>query len=114
MPPRDWRFRIQDILDSIEKIQTYTRGMDYDSFHSSSITIDAVIRNLEIIGEAASHIPKDAVQKAPSLPWKEMRGMRNLLAHQYFGANIKTIWDTVQHNLPPVVPLLRALLDEEM
>lgn len=110
MPPRDWKFRIEDILECIEKIETYTEGMDFNTFKQSNITIDAVLRNIEIIGEAANHIPDKIATWAPEIPWKRIRGMRNILAHQYFGANIDTVWITVTENIPPLVEPLKRLL----
>ena len=81
MPLRRWDIRIRDILAAIEKIQRYTENMDLRAFESDPKTIDAVVRNLEIIGEAARHVPDEIVNKYPEIPWREMRDMRNLLSH---------------------------------
>ncbi len=110
MPPRDWKLRIEDILDSIEKIARYTDGMALESFMKNDLVIDAVIRNLAVIGEAAGHVPNEICERYTALPWNEMRGMRNVLVHEYFGANLKTIWDTVRYDLPPIVKPLTDLL----
>jgi uncharacterized protein with HEPN domain len=81
MPPRRWDIRIRDMLAAIEKIYSYTTHYNYQTFEGDSKTIDAVVRNLEIIGEAARHVPDDIIEKYPGIPWREIRDMRNLLAH---------------------------------
>lgn len=111
MPPREWDFRVRDILESIAKIQRYTDGLDLKRFRDHEMALDAVIRNLEVIGEAAHQVPDEIKASAPDLPWKEMRAMRNLLAHEYFGADPKTVWETARHDLPPLIPRLRALIE---
>jgi|WetSurMetagenome_2_1015567.scaffolds.fasta_scaffold351296_2 uncharacterized protein with HEPN domain len=112
MPPRDWQMRVQDILVAIEKIQNYTRGMTAESFMADSKTVDAVIANITVIGEAASRVPSEAMQTHPAIPWKVMRDIRNVVVHEYFGLNARILWDTVQNDLPPLVPLLRRLLEK--
>lgn len=81
MPPRGWQMRVQDILDSIERIERYIAGMTFETFTASEITIDAVIRNLEIIGEAARYMPPSLIARYPQVPWVEMRAIRNILIH---------------------------------
>lgn len=110
MPLRHWDIRVHDILAAIEKILEYTKGYDCQAFESDAKTIDAVVRNLEIVGEAARHIPDTIIEKNPGIPWREIRDMRNLLAHEYFGVNTKIIWETVQTDLPAIVPVLKKLL----
>jgi uncharacterized protein with HEPN domain len=112
MPVRDWRLRIQDILDRIRRIERYTAGMTLESFEADERTIDAVVRNLEVIGEAARHVPEDVLLRYPGIPWAEMRGMRNLLIHEYFGVSLPILWHTVRHNLPPLVGNLQQILDQ--
>ncbi len=113
MPARHWTFRLEDILEAINRIQRYTASLDFANFQKDEKTIDAVVRNLEIIGEAAKHIPPKIEKKYPDIPWSEMKGMRNVLSHEYFGVNVSILWQTVQHDLPPLVRLLRELLDKE-
>jgi uncharacterized protein with HEPN domain len=113
MPSRDWRFRVQDILESISRIETYTAGMTYPSFRENQLVIDAVVRNLEIIGEAASRVPAEVQQRNPELPWAEMRGIRNVLIHEYFGVSVEIVWKTVRENLPQVVAGLEELLRQD-
>jgi uncharacterized protein with HEPN domain len=105
--------RVEDILDAIAKIERYTAGMTAESFAVDDKTIDAVVRNLEIIGEAARHVPSDIAARYSAIPWGKMRGMRNFLIHDYPGADHDIVWDTVRRDLPPLAPLLRALLATE-
>ena len=113
MPPREWKFRIEDILECIGRIQRYTSGLTYEEFRLDQRTVDAVIRNFEIMGEAARHVSTEVETRHPQGPWHEMRVMRNELIHGYFGVNLSIVWDTIQHDLPPLVPLLQAILDSE-
>lgn len=112
MPPRNWLLRITDILDAIAAIQAYTVGMEFTTFLNERKTIDAVIRNITIIGEAANHIPEMVVNAHPEIPWADMRDMRNVVVHNYFGVNVKIVWDTTQADLPPLVEALTKLLQE--
>jgi len=113
MPVRDWKLRVEDILEAILKIQRYVSGYDLEKFTADEKTIDAVVRNLEVIGEASRNIPDEVISKYPELPWAEMRGMRNVLVHEYFGVSVQILWYTIQENLPPVIPLLQRMLAEE-
>jgi len=85
-------------------------NFDFEKFRADSKTIDAVVRNFEIIGEAASHMPEEMVASHPDIPWQDMRDMRNVLAHEYFGINEKIIWETIQNDLPPLISPLKGIL----
>lgn len=113
MPPRSWRLRIEDILEAIHKTQRYVSGLSFDEFRADEKVVDAVVRNLEVIGEAARHIPPEVESRHPGVPWGEMRGMRNILAHEYFGINLSILWHTVKKNLPPVIEDLENILAGE-
>lgn len=113
MPLRDWRFRIQDILDAVGAVFKYTQGVNYKSFIKDRKTVDAVVRNLIIIGEATNQIPEEVCSKHPEVPWYEMRAMRNFVVHEYFKASDKVIWDTVQVDLPILPPLLEKIIEEK-
>ena len=113
MPPRDWRFRIKDILKAIGAIQEYTKGMGFKTFTKDRRTVDAVVRNLTIIGEAAVQIPEDLCLKHSKIPWYEMRGMRNLVVHEYFQADVVVIWNTVKMDLPSLPARLEKILEED-
>ncbi|MFO8111796.1 MAG: DUF86 domain-containing protein [Desulfosalsimonadaceae bacterium] len=110
MPPRKWDLRIKDILVSIDRVSEYTKGMDFEQFKADTKTVDPVVRNIEIIGEAASHVPEKITADNPDIPWQDMRDMRNVLAHEYFGVNEKIIWNTIQEDLLPLVQQLTNLL----
>lgn len=112
MPHRGWKIRIHDMLKAVEAVRRYTEGMSFEDFAADRKTVDAVIRNLIIIGEAATHVPDDVCLNHPEISWYEMRGMRNFVVHEYFGVSDKILWDTVQVDLPPLEGLLRKILDE--
>ena len=112
MPHRDWKFRIQDILDAVSAIEKYTQGMEFDSFIEDRRTVDAVVRTLMVIGEAAVHVPENIYLKHPEVPWYDMRGMRNFVVHEYFRADDSVIWDTVKVDLPPLWELLNKTLEK--
>ena len=106
MPHRDWLFRITDILTATSTVESYVKGMSYEDFIADRKTVDAVIRNLIIIGEASSRIPEEISLNHPEVPWNDMRAMRNFVVHEYFGVSDKILWDTVQTDLPPLKPAL--------
>jgi len=110
MPSRDWTLRIADILDAIAAIRGFTDGMGYAAFIRDRKTVDAVLRNFTIIGEAARHVPDEVTAAHPEIPWQDMRDMRNVIMHAYFGVNLLIIWDTIQGNLPPLIKPLEELL----
>jgi hypothetical protein len=86
--------------------------MTSDAFRADEKTVDAVVRNLVVIGEASRHIPEDVEQRHPGIPWDKMRGIRNVVAHEYFGVDAGILWETARHDLPPLRPLLERLLRE--
>jgi len=91
---RDARLYLYDILESIEKIEQYTANLTFEDFAANSMVVDAVVRNFEIIGEASSHIPDDIQSKYSEVPWFEMKGMRNIMVHEYFRVDLKIVWMT--------------------
>lgn len=110
--PRDGKMRVQDILDAIGKIELYTTGMNYNAFRRDEKTVDAVIRNFQIIGEAARHIPADLETRWPHIPWTEMRDMRNVVIHEYFGVSREILWQTITDDLPSLFALMTQILVE--
>jgi uncharacterized protein with HEPN domain len=108
--PRGWRARIRDILDAVVEIQKFTRDMDYEAFKEDDKVIRAVEMNFIIIGEAANQIPEEIEEKYAAIPWSLMRAMRNRIVHVYFKVDEKLMWDTVQNDLPPLIPELEKLL----
>jgi uncharacterized protein with HEPN domain len=99
--------RIGDILDAIARIEQYVSGLAFEQFTADQKTVDAVVRNLEIIGEAVRHLSTDADSLPSRVPWADIAGMRNVLIHEYFGVDLQIIWQTVRSDLPA----LRAELE---
>ncbi len=110
MPPRVWRVRIEDILEAIDNINLFVAGLDYEAFRTDRKTVNAVERNLEIIGEAAANLPDEILARWPEVPWNRVRGLRNLLAHEYSGVDVSILWQTIHEDLPALYPLLRKIL----
>lgn len=97
--PRDYRLQIDDILAAVARIRAYTQGMTYDAFAADIRTQDAVVRNLEIIGEAARTLPEDVKQRTAAVEWRKIIGLRNMLIHEYFGISLPIIWDVIANKL---------------
>jgi uncharacterized protein with HEPN domain len=97
---------IQDIKESAQKILEYTNGLNYDDFKSDSMRVDAVIRNFEIIGEAANRLPEEFKDKIPGIDWHKIRGFRNRVAHDYIGINYFIVWQIKEEFLPEMINIL--------
>jgi len=98
--PRDFEVYLYDILQAITKTRNYIAGHTRESFAQDSMRIDAVIRNLEIIGEAAKMIPESIRADYPNVEWKKIAGLRDILAHHYFEVDLDIVWDILQNKLP--------------
>jgi uncharacterized protein with HEPN domain len=98
------------MLECIAKIRRYTKGYTFDDFQDDEKTIDSVLRNMEILGEAARQVPKDVQKRYPEIPWTEMMTMRNIVVHEYHGVNLNIIWQTAREDLPPLVSRLKRIL----
>ena len=109
---RDYKVYLEDILEAIGKIRTYTAGMSADCFATDNKTLDAVLRNLEVIGEAVKCIPGDIRAQHPQVEWKKMAGLRDILIHQYFGIDAEIIWDVVHNKLPGLERQIRDVAKE--
>lgn len=107
--PRDSKVYLEDIAQAIEKIFTYTSKLTLKKFSKDPKTIDAVVRNLEIIGEAVKKLPHDIRSKHPDVDWKKIAGLRDILAHEYFGIDVEIIWDIIEHKLPPLLKRVREM-----
>ena len=106
---REWRFYIDDMISFAEKVITYTDGLDQERFVASGLNYDATVRNLELIGEAATHVP-DAVRVAhPQVPWRLVIATRNRLIHGYLGIDNDTLWSIVISDVPALLACLRDL-----
>lgn len=110
--PRDFRLYLDDILDAVHQIRTYLADLDEEAFTKDRKTQDAVVRNLEIIGEATGNLPEQLQRKFPETEWRKIKGLRNILIHEYFGVNLPIIWDVVQNKLGPLEQVCRRLLEE--
>ena len=109
---RDYKLYLHDIKEAVEKIETFTKGFTFEEFAQDTKTVDAVIRNLEILGEAAKHIPKRVKEKHPDIDSKAIGGMRNILAHEYFGVRMGIIWKTIRERLPELRYKVEEILRE--
>jgi len=107
---RDWRFRVRDILAAMRAIARYTDGMTLDQFVNDARTMDAVVRNLMTMGESIRWIPEPILDAHPAVPWRTLRGMRNVVVHEYFGVDPAILWETVRSDLPPLEADLEAVL----
>jgi uncharacterized protein with HEPN domain len=106
---REWRFYLDDMIDFSEKILAYTNGLDQAGFVESGLAYDATLRNLELIGEAATHIPDDIRATHSEIPWRMVIATRNQLIHGYLGIDNDTLWSIIQDDLPDLLPLLKTL-----
>ena len=108
-PSRAWRFYIDDMRKFAEKVLAYTSGMSQQVFVNSGLTYDATLRNLELIGEAATHVPEPVRQAHPEIPWRLIVATRNRLIHAYLGIDNDTIWSIIQDDVPVLLKALETL-----
>lgn len=107
---KDPRVYLQDVLDSIEKIEGYTRDLSFEQFEQQTACQDAVIRRLEIIGEAVKRLSADFKERIPAIPWKQIAGMRDVLIHDYATVSLPLVWNVVVEKLPPLKKAVQAIL----
>jgi uncharacterized protein with HEPN domain len=100
MPKRDADLLLEDIAAAIRKVENYKRGLSRQAFLSDEKTVDAVVRNLEIIGEAARQMPQDFAATHPEIPWQRIAGLRNRIVHDYFGLDLEIIWEVIETDIP--------------
>ncbi len=111
MKKRDYRDYIKDILDSINDIENFIRSMSFEKFKQDKKTIYAVVRSIEIIGEATKNIPKVLKDKHREIPWKKMAGMRDRLIHEYFGIDVEILWKTATEDIPSLKQLVQNIFE---
>jgi uncharacterized protein with HEPN domain len=103
---RSYRLYVNDILESIKRIEDYTTDLSYDDFIKNDLVRDAVLRNLEVIGEAAKSIPDGVRKEYSDVPWKRIIGLRNIVIHEYFGVDFENIWKIITENIPETKPYI--------
>jgi uncharacterized protein with HEPN domain len=101
------------MLVAAEKVLRYTQGVDFARFVDDEKTFDAVVRNLEIIGEAAKHVPAEAQARYPRVKWRSIAGLRDIVAHEYFGIDEDILWDIIEHQVPDLLTHVRQILKRE-
>ena len=110
--PRDFRVYLEDILEATRKITAYTCSLSKAAFLVDEKTIDAVVRNLEVIGEAVKNLPEDLRAQHSVVEWKKIAGLRDILIHEYFGLDAEIVWDIVQNKVPVLDREVRTMLNE--
>jgi len=113
MSKREIKLLLEDMLDAALKIKRYTRGFDFDQFLNDDKTIDAVVRNFEVIGEAANRIDPDFKIENPEIDWKRIRGFRNRIVHDYFGIDYEIVWTIIEENINELIEWLSVILKKE-
>jgi len=109
---RDESLYLADIQESCEKVLRFTKGMTYKDFVHDDLHFDAVLRNLEIIGEAVKNISEETRQQYPSVKWRKIAGFRDIVAHEYFGIDDETVWDIVENEIPALLEIVKIMLGE--
>ncbi|KGG79473.1 hypothetical protein Y919_11810 [Caloranaerobacter azorensis H53214] len=112
MKERNYILYLEDILESINKIEDYTKGMSFEDFQKNQMAVDAVVRNLEVIGEAARYVSDEIREQYRNIPWNKMIGLRNILIHEYFGIDLRIVWEIIKKNLPETKPLIKYAIDD--
>ncbi len=107
---RDYKLFIEDILECIGNIEKYLLRINYEGFENNQLLIDAVVRNLEIIGEASKNIPDDIKNEFPSIPWKKIIGFRNIVIHEYFSVDVSNVWYISKEQLPGLKEILKQIM----
>jgi uncharacterized protein with HEPN domain len=104
---------LDDIVDSAERIEKYTAGVEFEEFTKDTMRMDAVIRNFEVIGEAIKNLPPDLKERYPKTDWKKIAGFRDVLTHVYYGIKPSIIWDNIHTNLPALKKEIRQIIRSE-
>ena len=112
MKKRDYRDYILDIIESVKEIESFTIDMTFEDFINDKKTINAVIRSIEVIGEATKQLSRSFRTQYPSIPWKKMAGMRDKLIHGYFGVDLEAVWQTVKRDLPTLQKAVKDILNK--
>ena len=109
---RDYNLFLQDILNACQKIQRYTQNLTFGEFSKDDKTIDAVIRNFEIIGQATRKIPDSVKDNNTNIDWQAIIGMRNIIIHDYFGIDLEEVWKTIQEDIPVLESAIKTIIEK--
>ncbi|MFH1593575.1 MAG: DUF86 domain-containing protein [Candidatus Omnitrophota bacterium] len=107
---RDYKLYLDDIMEAIKRIEKYTKGLTVERFKKDSLISDGVVRNLEIIGEAVKNIPANVKDRDTDIEWKKIAGLRDILAHEYFGVDLEILWDIIENKIPDLKKEISRLL----
>ncbi|MBU0568137.1 DUF86 domain-containing protein [bacterium] len=109
---REFLDYVDDIIEAMTNAAAFVEGMKYEDFARDIKTTYAVVRSLEIVGEAVKRIPDSVRSRYPQIPWRDMAGMRNKLIHEYFGVKLKVVWETIKNDIPALKPLFDKILED--
>ena len=109
---RNHRLYLKDIFEAMDAVQAFVEGMDFNAFLADDKTVSAVVRKLEIIGEATKNVPETIRQQYPQVPWRNMAGVRDRIIHRYFAVNHVIVWNTVKDHIPPLQPIIAQILKD--
>ncbi|WXG46970.1 MAG: DUF86 domain-containing protein [Candidatus Atabeyarchaeum deiterrae] len=111
MRTRDFRDYLKDILDAINEVEVFIRGLSYDHFRDDRKTVNAVVRSIEVIGEASKRVPRAIRDKHREVPWRKMAGMRDKLIHEYFGIDLEILWKAANEDIPALKLPIEGILN---
>ena len=112
MRDRDYIDYLQDIVDSIDDIGDFIKGMSYEDFTQDKKTTNAVLRSIEVMGEAAKNVPEDIRSQYPQIPWKKISDMIDKLIHEYHGVDLETVWQTLHEDIPPLKDQFKDIIEK--
>ena len=112
--PRDYKLYLEDRLKAIEKIEEYSKDVSFTQLSENHLLLDAILYNLQIIGEAAKHISDEVKKKHPEIEWRKIAGLRDIVAHEYFGISLEIVWDILQNKLPSLHAAINSIFEESL